>query len=354
MFRLYLALLLASASFAQSKAVAQTGEFSRPLAATSPSSPHSAQNVPSAKQSTSDPASTLLPTDTVVTIHGLCSDIGIGSAPADSNSCITRIKKADFDIFVESLRASGQRIPQELTPELRRTIAQTYVESLTFEEAGRKAGLDHDARFLTAMKGIRIVLLSRMYQFQMEQNAKQVSQGDVETYYRENPAKFEQLELTHLVIPTNNPTNLRDEEFHAKAEQLAQELRNRLAAGEDADKLEKEAFEKLSQKSPPATKLLPARRGDYSLDQEEKLFALKPGEVTPVVKLPSVYVVYKLISRRTIPLDEAKDEISLKLATERLERETKARRYAVHADYDSRYFGPSPSAASAASKAGAN
>ena len=304
-----------------------------------------------AKSNKSDSVAAVSPSETIITIHGLCSDSGIGVASSDNSSCTTRIRKEEFDVFVEALRASGQRMPPDLTPELRRTIAQTYVETFTFEEAGRKAGLDQDPKFLAAMKGFRLILLSRMYQYHLEQEAKKVAPAEIEKYYNDNIAKFEQLELVHIVFPMNNPTNLKDEEFHHKAELLAQELRDRLAQGEDADKLEKEGFEKLGQKSPPSTNLVPARRAQYSTEQEKELFSLKAGEVTPLIKLPSVYVAYKLISRRTIPLAEATDEISLQIAGDNIEKKTKAIQESVHADYDTRYFGPPPRTVKAVSKA---
>jgi PPIC-type PPIASE domain len=353
MHRLYCLLLVASTVLAQAQSSKQpsatkvaNANMAAPISAEKNTTPTAAQNV--------SVETNIAKNHPVITIHGVCSEMGLGKASADSKSCETIVSKSDFEVFLESLRATGQRVPEDVTPQMRRTIAQTYVETFTFEEAARKAGLDQDPRFLAAMKGLRMSLLSRMYQYRLEKDSKKVASTEIGTYYKNNPEKFEQLELTHIVLPMNNPTNLQDQDFRRKAEQLAQELRDRLAKGEDADKLEKEGFEKLGQKSPPPTNLVPARRGQYSLDQEHQLFALKPGEVTPLIKLPSVYVAYKLISRKTLSLDEAKDEIGAMLASEKLEKETKSIKESVHADLDTGYFGPAPSSSGANSGSGAS
>ena len=200
------------------------------------------------------------------------------------------------------------------------------------------------------MKGVRISLLSRLYRYHIEQEAKKSTPEEIEAYYKKNLPNYEELTLSHIVLPTNNPLNLKDETFHKKAEELINEMRDRLVKGEDPDKLEKEGIERLGQKSPPPTELVPARRGQYGKEQEEKLFALQPGEVTQVVKLPSVNVAYKLISRRTIPLEEATSEIVAILAADKVETETKALTESVKADYDTAYFGPPPPQSAAAPK----
>ena len=280
------------------------------------------------------------PTKPVLTLRGVCSDAALGNK--DPKSCSMVVTKQDFEDFLESLRASGQRLPPDVQPAMRRNIANNYVEMLTFEEAARKAGLDKDPDFEAAMKGMRITLLSRMYQYRMEKEAKKSTPEEIEEYYKKNLANFEELKLTHLVLPKYNSMNLKDEDFHKKSEQLMNELRERLAKGEDAEKLQKEGFEQLGHRNPPPTMMSPARRGQYAKDQEDQLFALKPGEVTQVITLPSVYVVYRLISKRMVPLDEAREDIIRALTEQKVEKETKELTEAVHADYDAAYFGPPP------------
>ena len=81
----------------------------------------------------------------------------------------------------------------------------------------------------------------------------------------------------------------------------------------------------------------PIRRGTMDQMTEAELFALKPGQITNVREFPTAYVIYKLESRRTIPLGEATPEISQKLYQQ---NRTKVMEplASVQARYNERYF----------------
>jgi hypothetical protein len=70
---------------------------------------------------------------------------------------------------------------------------------------------------------------------------------------------------------------------------------------------------------------------------EGELFELKPDQITSVREFPTAYVIYKLESRRTIPLAEATPEISQKLYQQNIATLMKPLA-AVQARYNERYF----------------
>ena len=76
--------------------------------------------------------------------------------------------------------------------------------------------------------------------------------------------------------------------------------------------------------------------------EEEAVIALKPGEVTKVIAEPHAYVIYKLESRQTLPLDRVKDEISREIFRQKIEAKTKAVTGAVRSDLNDRYFAAPP------------
>jgi len=110
--------------------------------------------------------------------------------------------------------------------------------------------------------------------------------------------------------------------------------------GEDLDKLQKEAFDSLGLKNPPATHMAAVRRGMYAADQEKQILALKPGEFTSVMELPSAFVIFKLESRQTLTAEKAKDEITRILVKENVEKQEQARAKAVTVDFNDQYLGP--------------
>src|SRR5712664_1344053 len=101
------------------------------------------------------------------------------------------------------------------------------------------------------------------------------------------------------------------EEFEKKAQKIAGDLRERLAKGEDPDVLEKEAYTALALEAKPMpTDFGSRRKGSLPPEQDQEIFSLSPGSATKVEPLPPGFVIYKVESRQTLPLDKVEDEIS--------------------------------------------
>ena len=51
---------------------------------------------------------------------------------------------------------------------------------------------------------------------------------------------------------------------------------------------------------------------------------LKPGEVSSVIDAPNGYLIYKIKTKETLPLEKAREEIRAVLRSQRLQGETQA------------------------------
>jgi hypothetical protein len=279
-----------------------------------------------------------MPFSPVITIHGVCSSAKKASSAgkADNPSCTTTISKQEFDSVVNALNAIG---PQLVGPQ-KRVVAEGYANMLVNYEAAMKAGIEHDPRFPEVMRLARMRAIGDMYSAFLLEKAKQISPGQIEQYYKKNSDKFEELTMRRIAVPRFNEMNLKDPKFAAQAREVAQEVQGRAAKGEDLDKLQKYAFDSLKLQDPLRTTMGPVRRGVYSPDEEKQLFALKPGEATGVIELPSAFVIYKLESRKMLKLDEVKDEIKQTLIKENLEQQKQASEKSIKIVYDEQYVGP--------------
>jgi parvulin-like peptidyl-prolyl isomerase len=150
---------------------------------------------------------------------------------------------------------------------------------------------------------------------------------------------LEELTLRRVTLPRYNHANLKDEAYAANARRVANDIHDRMAKGEDLDILQKEAFDTLGVKDPPTTKMGPIRRGAYAPDQEEQLFALKPGEVTPVIEQPSAFIIFKLERRDTPTLEQAKDEIVRRLIKQHMDEQEQAKAKSIHVEFNEQYLG---------------
>jgi hypothetical protein len=331
----FLLLILAGAvALAQTK----TTDSKPQTAAAAQSKPSSTANLVASGPATRVDKSANVPMDkTVLTVHGICEN---GAAKFENKSgadnCKTVITKRQMEAVIDVVQATGKSI----LPAQRRDVAVGYVDLLTGATAAEKAGVDKDPRFAEVVRLARMKALSDLYRVRLQEEANTITPDEVEAYYKQKLPAFEELQLVHMSFPKYNSANLKDAEFEAKARKLAYDMRDRAAKGEDIDKLEKEGLDVLGVKTPPPTKMAPVRRGVYSKEQEDILFALKTGEVTKVWEQPSVYIILKLESRGTPSLADVQTEIYRKLSQAKLERLTNQVGAAVHVDYNDDYFGP--------------
>lgn len=324
-------------------ALAATGAMAQSQNPTTPPKPQTASPGQSAGTSSSSGKSSNLganvadSSEAVITIQGLCTPAH-KTAGAAAAGCATVVTKAQFEALLNTINPSHQPIPQAQ----RQQLAQRYVELLTFAEAARKAGMENKPQFQATLRVQRMALLQQIFLQDMEERFKNPSQQEIEKYYADNQPKFEEVKLHRIFIPKNNPSGASNkEEYDKKAPQVANDIRERAAKGEDPDKLQKEAYESLSIASPPmSTDLGKRKRGMFPPAEEQDIFALKAGEASKAESGVSGWVVYKVDSKETIPLEQVKDEISRTLSQQKIKTKMDSVRASVHPDFNKEYFAP--------------
>jgi parvulin-like peptidyl-prolyl isomerase len=296
---------------------------------------------PSAGSSRQDEAAAVPPGETIITIHGVCDD------PQKANNCVTTITKEQFEKLISAVSNVNQVMP----PNVRRNLAQAYVELLAFAQAAARAEVERDPKFQESMRVVRLQKMAEFYRRSLEEKSHNVSPEDIQAHYSRNQARYQEFILSRIFLPRNNPASKNKDEWEKQVAKVAEDVRDKAAKGGDLEKLEKEAFTTLGLTSPPPpTSVGARRRGMLPAQEEAVVFALKDGEVTQVIPEPSAYVIYKLDSQQAIPLDRVKDEISREIFRQRMEGETRAITGAVHNDLNEKYFGAPPAPANPSSR----
>jgi len=220
-------------------------------------------------------------------------------------------------------------------------------------------------------------VLSMALNQQLQEKTKPTD-AEIEKYYNDNPAAFVEIGLHRLYIPKpaqtpatapnpgatgansatpNNsaPANTTPKPEDVEAQKAAAEkLRDRAAAGEDLDKLEKEAFDAAgSKQTPPPTQMGNRRHNILPPDQDADVFALNPGQVSKLYENPGGWYLYKVESKHTLALNDVKEEIQRKLQPEKLNDAREAITGKVKSDLNEKYFGgPAAEASSPAAGPG--
>ena len=191
------------------------------------------------------------------------------------------------------------------------------------------------------MKIARLRALSESYRHSLEEKYNNPSNEEIEAYYKENIAKYESVKLERIILPSmnNGRTPAARAENEKKLQQLANDIRERAARGEETQKLQDEAYKTLGLPATPKTDLGMKRRGSLPAGIEKDVFALKPGEVTKLETELSGFNIYRLRSRDIIPLQFVRDEIVRELRHKNLEAAIKSVTGSVHSDLNDDFFG---------------
>lgn len=268
-------------------------------------------------------AASIPPDASVISIKGVCN--GVNGAASSMSECTSVVTRSEFESLVQFIQPNWSMAQ-------RRQFASSYAEALLLATEARKMGLDGGPRFETLMTMQKQFVLQYLLAQALEEKAEQVPDPDVEAYYQENKAGFEQLELQRLYVPIAQQVltpglNLAELEKRRQNSMLtmkntADELHGRAEKGEDFAVLQKDAYKAAGYSSTGG--LLKAeiekRRPRDMPASQKSLTDLPPGTISQVFDEPNGHFIYKVMSKRTLPIEEVRAEIVQKLHGERLER----------------------------------
>ena len=331
-FRWLVCLVLASIAFAQAAPPAPTGSTTAKAEQTTTVAPDQA------------PESEVGPNDAVLTVKGICAN-----ASQQGDDCETVVTKEQFEKLADGLQPN-------MSPAIRRQLANQYSRALVMSAAAEKRGLDKQPRFGEVLRFARMQILSQELNRALQEDAGRLTDADLEEYYGKNAANFEEADFLRIFVPRNrqivNPKpNMKDSEIEAQQKAGEVEMKNiatglhaRATQGEDFDKLQKEAFVAAGLKgTPPDPKMNKVRRTTLPPKHGVAL-NLKAGEVSELISDPSGYYIYKLVDKQNLPLDSVKAEIRNALAGQRYRDAMQLFQKTDNVELNDAYFGPAPKA----------
>ena len=182
------------------------------------------------------PAVKVKPDDPVITLNGFCADLD-----RQGDSCKTTITRAQFEKLTDALQP-GMSLP------LRLKVANAYARNLRMSATAEKRGLDKTPEFEEEMRFARMQLLAQDLDRALQAEANNVTEADLDDYYRKNKSSYEQATVARIFVPRAKATVPSQQgEAPIKADEeamtkFAEALRVRAANGEDPDSLQIEAY----------------------------------------------------------------------------------------------------------------
>ena len=277
-----------------------------------------AQTQTSATKAAATPGPNDVPmTAKVLEIKGVCEPAAPKAAAAP---CETSLTRAQFETLWNTFnRQPGAGPVVDQPAAARKSMATAYGSMVIMSQEARKRGLERTPEFQLQMKVLRMQLLAKALQESIKKQYAEPSAAEIEKYYNDNKASFQELSLHRLQIPKRGPQPAPVEGKPAAQPVTispadAEEFRKRAAAGEDFDKLQKEVVDKLQFKTTAPVTSGKRRHGEFPPQEEGEIFALAPGSVTRVMDEGSSYVIYKIDQKRTLTLDEVRGNIARTLS----------------------------------------
>jgi hypothetical protein len=312
--------------------------------ATRPAPPKAATAAPAPATKAAE-VTIVAPGTPVITIAGLC-DKPAASKAADCKTVVTR---AEFEQLVNTVAPT-------IAPPARKQLATQYGMALVMVHKAHQMGLDQGPKFQELMRVARIGVLTKELSQSLQDEAGHISDKEIETYYHNHDAEFQEVELQRIFIPhskqvvesrdkpADDAAKKQEQESEDAMKKLADALRARAAAGEDFEKLQDEAIAASEMKGKPPTKLGKIRRTSLPPDQAA-VFNLKPGETSQLISTPNGYLVYKVGEKDTLPLDKVQAEISSSLRSQRMQDALEKIQQSATPELNEKYFADAPATA---------
>ena len=264
----------------------------------------------------------------------------------------------DFDDFLQSNPQAAQQAQGPQREELKKQLGEFKV----IAQRARKDGLDREDLTRLQILLTRSQALAGAYLGDLQKNAdKLVADGDVEQYYKDHPADFDEIRVRHILISTqpkpegeeeSDPKDAKDanakDAKDAKAKKPAdkpktltkdealkksQELLERARKGEDFAKLATENSDDQGSKD---------KGGEYDFfghgkmvpEFEQAAFALQPGQISEPVETQFGYHIIKLEERRAAAAPTADDKVRQQIVEKLKQEKIEARIEEITASSD--------------------
>jgi hypothetical protein len=318
---------------------------------------HPGEPKPPAAQAPPDTSASVPDDAAVITVIGACPEQAAGAAPTAPADCKTVVTKAEFEALLKALSPN-------VTPQARKQLAGVLPKFIGMSSEARQKGLDKTPQFDLAVGFLKMQVLTKQLQDKISAEAANVPQEEIEKYYKEHAENFEQFNLDRLFVPrvkqgepaakadddkdeklSDEAKKVKEAEEKMKADaaeqsmtKLAETLRARAAAGEDIDKLQKEAFTAAGMKIESPSVNMPNVRRTGLPQTQAAVFDLKPGEVSQVISDSGGHYIFKVNSKTELTLDQVTSEIHGKLQTDRNREMSEAASNAFKVETNEAYF----------------
>jgi len=225
-----------------------------------------------------------------------------------------KITLSDFDRMLGFLDTERQKLIEK-NPQLKESVLRQFIQSIVISKLAREKGFDKIAEVKGQVDFFKDNFLASLYLRQEVVSKIQVPEEDLKKYYESHKDEFktpEMVRVRHILVKVDASASEKDKKA---AKKKAESILKKIKSGEDFAKLAAEVSDDPGSKQ-KGGELGFFPRGRMVQPFEDAAFALKPGEVSGLVKTQYGYHIIKVEERKAAGIqsfDDAKESIDQKL-----------------------------------------
>ena len=259
-----------------------------------------------------------------------------------------KITAAQFDQLIETLQPQYRTMARSTG---RKQLADNLVQMIVLGEEAQRRKLNESKDYETRAMFQHFNLMAGMMVDQLGKDVK-VSDEDLTKYYTDHKSEYESVHARHILIRFQGSQvpvrpgmkDLSDAEAQSKATEIRQKIKD----GQDFGELAKTESDDVTTGAKGGD-LPPFKHGQMVPNFESAAFALKPGELSQLVKTQFGYHIIEVISHDSKNFEDVRGELESKVKPEQTQKavakEIQDLQKATPAVLDPEFFPPDKPAA---------
>ena len=281
---------------------------------------------------------------------GLGAQAPAAKAPAATDPVVIsvgnqQIRASEFMAIIKASPAADQASMLAN----KRSVADQLSQLLALAQLGQTQGLDQNTDFKAQMLMARSNALAEAMVNKL-QAAATPTDAQIQAYYNAHLDAFAQAKVRHILISDNETQGGPSNRTPAQALAKAQQIEAQLKGGADFATLAKSDSDDTGSKAQGGElgEVLP---GQTVPEFEAAVQKLPIGQISEPVHTQYGYHIIEVESRGTLPLAQAKADITQELTNEAIQNRVDQVTAAAHVTINDSYFGPEPAPTPAPAKA---